>query len=66
MDVAVKERKYNPSEAKRQAEKAHSRMRVNLSLAFSRFQALKERLGMKSDLELACFLLDRKVPNTCS
>ncbi len=42
----------------------HSRMRVNLGLAFTHFQALKERLGMKSDAELACFLSDRYMSNT--
>ncbi len=59
MDVAAKKRKYSASEAKRQADETHCRMRVNLSLAFSHFQALKVRLGMKSDEELVCFLLDR-------
>ncbi len=33
-------------------------------MAFSCFGALKERLGMKSDVQLAFFLLDRQVPNT--
>ncbi len=59
VDVGLKKRKYSRSEVKRQADKACTRARVNLSLAFSRFRALKERLRMKSDAELACFLLDR-------
>ncbi len=40
-----------------QADEARSRARVHLNLAFSHFRALKESLGMKSDVELACFLL---------
>ncbi len=55
----VEKRNRSPSEAKRQADKACTRTRVNLSLAFTHFQALKERVEMKSDAEPACFLLDR-------
>ncbi len=58
-DVAVKKRKYSPSEAKQQMDQACSRMRVNLGLTFTSFPALRERLGMKSSSELACFLLCR-------
>ncbi len=57
--IAAKKRLYSPSEVKQQVDEARSRTRVNLSLAFSRFGALKERMGMKSDAELARFLLDR-------
>ncbi len=46
-------------EAKRQADKVHSRTREFLGLAFSCFRALKERLGMKSDIELSYFVLDK-------
>ncbi len=59
-----KEKETQPYEAKWQADKACYGTRVNLGLAFTRFRALEENLGMKSDAELACFLLDRKVPNT--
>ncbi len=59
VDVTAKKRKYSPSETKWQADIAHSRTRMNLGLAFTHFQALKERLGIKSDAVLACFLLDR-------
>ncbi len=52
--LAAKKEKYNPSEGKRQANEA--RTNVNLGLAFSCFGALK---GMKSDAELACFVMDR-------
>ncbi len=38
VDVAVKKKKYSPSEVKHQADKARSRMRANLSLAFSAFE----------------------------
>ncbi len=58
VDVAVKNRKYSSSEVKHQADEVCFRTRVNLNLTFSHFQALKERLGMKSNEELACFLLD--------
>ncbi|XP_037644107.1 protein suppressor of hairy wing-like isoform X2 [Sebastes umbrosus] len=47
------------SEAKRNADKARSQTRVNLGLAFTRWRALKMKMGMKSDEELACCLLDR-------
>ncbi len=60
VDVAVKKSKYSRCEAKLQVNKARSKTRVNLSLTFSRFRALKKRLGMKSNAELACFLF----PNT--
>lgn len=53
-----KKRKCVPSDAKRRADKARSKTRVNLGLAFDRFRALKERLGLKSDFELCCLLLD--------
>ncbi len=53
------ERKYSPSAVKHQLDKIRSRMRENLSLTCSRFGALKERLRMKGDEELTCFLLDR-------
>ncbi len=42
-----KKRKYSLGELKWQVDKVCSRMRVNLGLAFTRFQTLKERLGMK-------------------
>ncbi len=58
-DTAAEKRKYSPCEAKRQADKARFRIRVNLGLAFAYLPALKDRLGMKSDAELACFPLDR-------
>ncbi len=44
--------------AKGKTNKSHYR-RINLGLAFTCSPALNERLGMKSDAELACFLLDR-------
>ncbi len=50
----AKERIYSPIEAKQQGGKARSRMRVNLSLAFSRFRALKERLGMRLSWPAFC------------
>ncbi len=52
LGIAAKKRKYSPSEAACQADKTRFRTRVNLSLALSRFGALKERLEMKSDVEL--------------
>ncbi len=58
-DLAAKRRNHRPTEVKKQADKSCFRMKVNLSLAFSSFQALKKRLGMKSDTELTWFLLDR-------
>ncbi len=57
--VVLKKRKISSSEVKHQADKTRSRTRVNLSLTFSRFRALKERLRMKSEAELTCCLLDR-------
>lgn len=45
VDTAPKKLKY--SEAKLQAHKAHSKTRENLGLAFTRWGALKERMGMK-------------------
>ncbi len=38
-DVVVKKRKYCPDKAKCLADKAHLGARVNVSLAFSHFQA---------------------------
>jgi len=58
-DVPMKKRKFNVSEAKRWADKARAKTRVNIGVAFTCFRTLKERLGMYSDVELACFLLDR-------
>ncbi len=52
-----KRKKYIPIKAKGKTDKSHYR-RINLSLAFTRSPALNERLGMKSDAELACFMLD--------
>ncbi len=65
-DITAKKRKYSPSKVTWQVDKACSRTTLNLSLAFICFWALKERLVMKSDAELVCFLLDRQAPNTCS
>ncbi len=64
--LAAKKRKNNPSEAKQQVDKARSRTRVNLHLVLSHFQALGERPEMKGNAALACFLLDRYMPNTGS
>nr|XP_046265223.1 uncharacterized protein LOC124069804 isoform X2 [Scatophagus argus] len=55
-DTAPKKRQY--SEAKRQADKARSKTRVNLGLAFSRWREMKQSLGMRSDAEFAFFLMD--------
>lgn len=49
-------KKCRYSKEKRQADKAHSK-----SGSFTRGWELKERMGRKSDMELACFVLDRKV-----
>ncbi len=43
VDLAAKKRKCGSSEERQHAHKAHSRMRVNLGLAFTRFWALRER-----------------------
>ncbi len=59
VDATVKRRKYSPGEVKQQTDHTHSRVRVNLGLAFTCFRALKERLGMESNVELACFMLIR-------
>ncbi len=59
VDIRAKKRKHSPSEVERQADEACSKMRVDLDLAFTCFRALKERLGMKSDMGLVCLLLDR-------
>ena len=56
-DAPTKKRKY--SQNKRELDKARSKTRVNLGLAFPRWRALKERMGLKSDAELGIFLLDR-------
>ncbi|XP_070683833.1 uncharacterized protein [Pempheris klunzingeri] len=47
------------SDAKRQSDQSRNKTRVNLGFAFSRWRAAKERMGLKSDEELACFFLDR-------
>ncbi|CAM4572884.1 unnamed protein product [Leuciscus chuanchicus] len=59
-----KKRKY--SNAKRASDKARSKTRVNLGLAFVRWRQMKFAFGLKSDAELATFLLDRyeKGPST--
>uniref|UniRef100_A0A673BLX5 Uncharacterized protein n=1 Tax=Sphaeramia orbicularis TaxID=375764 RepID=A0A673BLX5_9TELE len=49
-------------EAQRQVDKAGSKMRMKLGLAFTRWRALKRTVGMKSDAELACFLLGKYTP----
>ncbi len=55
VDKVAKKRKYSPEELKRQVDKHCFRARVNLGLAFKRFQALKGEAG---DEEEHC-LLDR-------
>ena len=52
-----KKRKY--SNAKRASDKARSKTRVNLGLAFVRWRQMRFAFGLKSDAELATFLLDR-------
>ncbi len=56
----TKKGKHSSSEVNWQAEKSCYRMRQNLSSAFGCFPA-EERLGMKSDAKLTCFMLDRAV-----
>ncbi len=53
---SAKKMKYNPSEAKWQADKTCSMVRASLGVAFSRST---EGEAGKSDVELACFVLDR-------
>uniref|UniRef100_A0A672LAQ1 Uncharacterized protein n=1 Tax=Sinocyclocheilus grahami TaxID=75366 RepID=A0A672LAQ1_SINGR len=40
-------------------DKARSRTRINIGSAFQRWRELKEREGLRSDGEVALFLLDR-------
>ncbi len=54
----MKKRKYSHSKAKQQADKNYSMNKVSLSVAFSRFEALKERLRRVMQ-ELFCFVMDR-------
>uniref|UniRef100_A0A672YGK9 Zinc finger protein 664-like n=1 Tax=Sphaeramia orbicularis TaxID=375764 RepID=A0A672YGK9_9TELE len=44
--------------AKRESDRARAKTRVNLGIAFDRWRELRELKGMKSDPELALFLLD--------
>uniref|UniRef100_A0A671KRQ9 Uncharacterized protein n=1 Tax=Sinocyclocheilus anshuiensis TaxID=1608454 RepID=A0A671KRQ9_9TELE len=47
------------AEQKKAYDKARSRTRVNIGSAFQRWRELKEREGLRSDTEVALFLLDR-------
>ncbi len=64
-DVAAKKRKYSPSMAKWEVDKARSKMKVNLGISW-----LSSTEGEAGDEDrhvtqaLACLLLDRKEPNT--
>uniref|UniRef100_A0A4W6FWU0 Uncharacterized protein n=1 Tax=Lates calcarifer TaxID=8187 RepID=A0A4W6FWU0_LATCA len=42
-------------------DKARGKTRVNLGAAFQRWRDLRERKGLKTDEEVALFLLDRWV-----
>ena len=46
---------------KKNAEKARSKSRVNIGLAFERWRQLRELKGLESDAKVAVFLLDRYV-----
>uniref|UniRef100_A0A671MDM4 Uncharacterized protein n=1 Tax=Sinocyclocheilus anshuiensis TaxID=1608454 RepID=A0A671MDM4_9TELE len=50
---------------KTKEENARSRTRVNFGSAFQRWRELKEREGLRSDAEVALFLLDRFRHNRC-
>uniref|UniRef100_A0A672K4S7 Uncharacterized protein n=1 Tax=Sinocyclocheilus grahami TaxID=75366 RepID=A0A672K4S7_SINGR len=48
-------------EQKKAYDKARSRTRVHIGSAFQHWRELKEREGLRSDAEVALFLLDRRV-----
>uniref|UniRef100_A0A671NA74 Uncharacterized protein n=1 Tax=Sinocyclocheilus anshuiensis TaxID=1608454 RepID=A0A671NA74_9TELE len=57
-------RRKTSAEQKKAYDKARSRTRVNIGSAFQRWRELKEREGLRSDVEVAVvalFLLDRSV-----
>ncbi|XP_048031226.1 uncharacterized protein si:ch211-40k21.5 isoform X4 [Megalobrama amblycephala] len=47
------------NERKREKDRLRQKNRVNIGVAYSRWKALKVEKGMKSDAEVACYLLDR-------
>ncbi len=51
-DIAAKKRKNSPCELKWQADKARSRTRVNLSLAFTYFKVLRRGWGWRATWSL--------------
>ena len=56
-DASPRKRTY--AEHKRALDRARSKTRVNLGVAFPRWRELKDRMNMKSDAEVGMFLLDK-------
>jgi hypothetical protein len=44
---------------KREAERARNKTRVNIGVAYERWRELRDRRNLKSDAEIATFLIDR-------
>ncbi|CAL8406470.1 unnamed protein product [Arctogadus glacialis] len=44
---------------KREAERARNKTRVNIGVAYERWRELRDRRNLKSDAEMATFLIDR-------
>lgn len=54
------------NERKREKDRLRQKNRVNIGVAYSRWKALKVEKGMKSDAEVACYLLDRYRITVCA
>uniref|UniRef100_A0A672RM03 Uncharacterized protein n=1 Tax=Sinocyclocheilus grahami TaxID=75366 RepID=A0A672RM03_SINGR len=54
-----KQKRKTFAEQKKAYDKTRSRTRVTIGSAFQRWKELKEREGLRSDAEVALFLLDR-------
>jgi len=46
-------------QSKREHDRAYAKTRVNIALAFERWQQRQDMKGLKTDTELAFFLLNR-------
>ena len=61
--MAEKQPKRKRSEASKLKKKSYdqerAKTRVNIGVAFRRWRELRELKGLKTDLEVAVFLLDR-------
>lgn len=56
--VRPKKRKQG-GEAKKQRDRKRDKCRVAIGVAFPRWKSLMKEKGLRSDAEVACFLLDR-------